>query len=107
MERPYFACRMQERITDAVVSRSNDPREAIAVERFDYIHSEEYTEWGVIVRVFIWTKMGALPREKREYFIQTALTNDGTRVRKLNKKNIDVLWPNAPKDWKDQNDNFS
>jgi len=103
-QHPFFAARLYEPMAALSVSSCTDPREAISVERFDYIHSEEYTEWGVVVRVFIWSRMGALPREAREKFIKAALTNDGTKVRKLNTKNINTLWPDAPKDWKDQND---
>lgn len=94
---PFYAATSHKQLV------SDDPREAVAYERFDYLHSEEYTEWGEVAIVFIWSKMGALDRQRREKFIATALTGDG-KVRKLTNKNIKILWPDAPKEWKAIND---
>jgi hypothetical protein len=66
--------------------------------QFTYHHSQEYTEWGNVVEVFIWDRMGALPRFLREKFIRAALNGDGT-VRALTKENQKIIWPECPDDW--------
>jgi hypothetical protein len=68
------------------------------IKHYTYVHSEEYTEWGNAVAVFILDRMGALPRFEREKFIRAALTGDG-KVRAVTKANQKIIWPECPDDW--------
>jgi len=86
-------------LDDGPITHENACREIpLACKYHTYLHSEEYTEWGNIVRVFIWQQAGSLGRFDREKFIRAALTGDG-KVRAVTKANQKIIWPECPDDW--------
>jgi len=97
VEFPVFSVRLYPKVTlDQFVSDARVDEEVI--ETYTYAYSEEYTEWGNVARVFIWTRMGNLPRAEREKFIAAALTGDG-KIRKITKANRNILWPDCPEEF--------